>query len=86
MKIRNIIYLINILLLTIITILSRYEKSHLDILGNAIGVFFLVILNLTISLFFYFIKMKEFSKTFLLSGGIILLVGFSSCFAIEYLR
>jgi hypothetical protein len=82
---KTIILLSNFIVLLIITIYTRYGHGHLDIILNAFGVAILIATNLVIALFFY-INNNELAKTFFLNSGITLLIGFSSCFAIEYLR
>lgn len=71
------------ILLTIVTFLTRYDYGHLNILLNAFGVGCLVILNLLIAIFYGLTKNYSLAKLFLFNSGIVLLIGFSSCLIIE---
>lgn len=86
MKTSTKIYLGNLLLLILITIYTRIEHQALDILLHAFALVFYVFLNLLFALIFYISSQSHLSKYFLLSAGLGLLIGSSTCFAIDFLR
>ena len=74
----------NLLLLLIYTIAIRFsftgnEKSLGILIVSAIVISIHVLINLIICLIYYSTGKKELGKAFLLSSGIVLLIGFSSC-------
>ncbi len=85
---KNKIIVVNLIILLLLSAIFKIaEQNAFDFIINYAGTIVIsVIINLLISLYFYLSKNKELAKIFLLSNGIILLVGFSTCFAVEYLR
>ena len=85
---KNKIIVVNLIILLFLSAIFKIaEQNAFDFIINYAGtIVTCIIINLLISLYFYLNKNKELAKTFLLSSGIILLVGFSTCFAVEYLR
>lgn len=74
----------NLLILLIYTLVIHFsfsgnEKSMGIMLVSAMVISVQVILNLILFFIYFFTGRKEIGKSFLLSSGIVLLIGFSSC-------
>lgn len=85
-KAKNIIYIVNLILLFIAVVYFESQHNHLQIIVNAFIIVLLVFINLILSASFYLANKNLIAKYFLLSSGFVLLIGFSSCFAVEYFK
>ena len=75
----------NLLILLIYTVVihnsvSVHDKQFEIMILMVYAVGLQVIINFITAIIFYFMKMEDFGRAFLSSSGLVLLIGFSTCF------